>query len=357
MKPAQSIKSTVKSLTITCALIFSLVFFYPTPGYTQEYAIGADLSFLKSAEDKGFAFKENNNPISGLQIFRDHGYNWIRLRLFHTPTQLPNSLSYTVDLAKKAKEMGYKFLLDYHYSDTWADPGKQFIPKAWEGMSHNQLVKAVFEYTRETIIKFREAGILPDMVQIGNEVINGMMWPDGKLPDNWDNFAELTRAGISGVYAGCDTLDRPDIMIHIDQGGNKARTKYFFDRLLSYGIKFDYIGQSYYPWWHGTLLDLRENMIFMANEYKKPIILVEVAYCSSPTEYKNKPSPFPETPEGQKEFLNEVNNIVLSTPHNLGVGIFWWEPATMGGRSTRDYFDENGNALPVITVFDKFTRR
>jgi arabinogalactan endo-1,4-beta-galactosidase len=357
MKLAQLIKFTVKSLTVTCTLLFSVEMFYPTPGYSQEYAIGADLSFLKSAEDKGFTFKENNNPKSGLQIFRDHGYNWIRLRLFHTPTQLPNSLSYTVALAKKAKEMGYKFLLDYHYSDTWADPGKQFIPKVWEGMSHNQLVKAVFEYTRESIIKFREAGVLPDMVQIGNEVINGMMWPDGKLPDNWDNFAELTRAGINGVYAGCDTLDRPDIMIHIDQGGNKARTKYFFDRLLSYGIKFDYIGQSYYPWWHGTLLDLRENMIFMANEYKKPIILVEVAYCASPTEYKNKPSPFPETPEGQKEFLNEVNNIVLSTPNNLGVGIFWWEPATMGGRSTRDYFDENGNVLPVITVFDKFTRR
>lgn len=323
----------------------------------QEYAIGADLSFLKSAEDRGFAFKENDTAKSGLMLFRDHGYNWIRLRLFHTPTSLPNNLEYTIALAKEAKKIGYKFLLDYHFSDTWADPGKQYTPKAWEDMQHKELVKAVFDYTSETIKAFKTAGVPPEMVQIGNEVINGMMWPDGKLPENWDNFADLVNAGIKGVVNGCDNMEVPKIMIHIDQGGNKAKTKYFFDKFISYGIKFDYIGQSYYPWWHGTLLDLRENMIFMANEYKKPIILVEVAYCASPTEYRKKPAPFPETPEGQKEFLDNVNTVVLNTPNNLGVGIFWWEPATMGGRSTRDFFDEKGNVLPVITVFDKYTRK
>jgi len=323
----------------------------------QEYAIGADLSFLKDAEDKGFAFKENDTTKSGLLIFKDHGYNWIRLRLFHTPTQLPNSLDYTITLAKEAKKNGFKFLLDYHYSDTWADPGKQFTPKAWAGLSHNQLVTSVFEYTRETIKAFREAGVLPEMVQIGNEVINGMIWPDGKIPENWDNFAELVQAGINGVNAGSDSMNRPKIMIHIDKGGSIKSTKYFFDKLLSYGIDFDYIGQSYYPWWHGTLLDLRNNMIFMAESYKKPIILVEVAYCASPTEYKMRGAPFAETPEGQKEFLEEVHRIVLNTPNNLGAGIFWWEPATNGGRSSRDFFDTKGNVLPVITVFDKYTRR
>jgi arabinogalactan endo-1,4-beta-galactosidase len=323
----------------------------------QEYAIGADLSFLKSAEDKGFGFKENNVVKPGLKIFRDHGYNWIRLRIFNSPTDLPNSLQYTIALAKNAETEGFKFLLDFHYSDTWADPGKQFLPKDWKGYSHKQLVKAIFDYTKETIKAFRDSGVMPDMVQIGNEVINGMLWPDGRIPENWNNFADLVRAGINGVNAGCDTLDRPKIMIHIDQGGNKERTRYFFDKLLSYGIDFDYIGQSYYPWWHGSLLDLRENMIFMAETYKKPIILVEVAYCSAPTEYRNKPAPFPETPEGQKEFLDEVNKVVLNTPGNLGAGIFWWEPATNSpGIGTRDFFDENGNVLPVITVFDKFTR-
>ncbi len=343
-----------RHITIIISVLFTL---FSTEASGQEYAIGADLSFLKSAEDRDFAFKENDSAKQGLLIFRDHGYNWIRLRLFHTPTTLPNNLDYTIKLAKEAKDLGFKFLLDYHYSDTWADPGKQYIPKAWEKMSHKELVRAVYDYTSETIRAFKDSGVLPEMVQIGNEVINGMLWPDGKLPENWDNFAELVRAGVEGVYAGSGQNDRPEIMIHIDQGGNKEKTKYFFDKFLSYGIAFDYIGQSYYPWWHGTLLDLRNNMIFMSKEYKKPVILVEVAYCSSPTEYRNKPAPFPETPEGQKEFLDEVNDIVLNTPDNLGVGIFWWEPATMGGRSSRDYFDEQGNVLPVITVFDKWTRK
>lgn len=329
------------------------------PGRAQgtSYAIGADLSFLKSAEDRGFAFREDGVAKPGLQIFRDHGYNWIRLRLFHTPTQLPNSLDYTITLAREARKLGYRFLLDYHYSDTWADPGKQFLPKAWEGKTHEELVEAVYEYTRETIMAFREAGVLPDMVQIGNEVINGMLWPDGKLPENWGNFAELTQAGINGVFAGCGNQPRPKIMIHIDRGGDVAATKDFFDRLMSFGIEFDVIGQSYYPWWHGTLLDLRENMFFMARAYRKPILLVEVAYCAQPTEYKERPAPFPETPEGQRAFLEEVNRIVLETPDHLGVGIFWWEPATMGGRSPRDFFDAGGNVLPVIGVFDKYTRK
>jgi arabinogalactan endo-1,4-beta-galactosidase len=324
----------------------------------QEFAIGADLSFLKAAEEMGFQFKEDGKAKPGLEIFKDHGYNWIRLRLFHTPTELPNNLEYTIALAQEAKKLGFKLLLNFHYSDTWADPGKQFIPKAWEGKSHEELVKAVFDYTREIMIKFGEAGVFPEMVQPGNEVINGMLWPDGKIPDNWEHFAELTGSAINGILAGCGDHPRPKIMIHIDQGGNKDRTKYFFDKLHSYGIEYDIIGQSYYPWWHGNLLQLHENMNFMAKAYKKPIILVEAAYCSEPAEYTTKPGPFPETPEGQKEFLEEVTRIVLETPDNLGAGIMWWEPATagLGHVGARDFFDEQGNVLPVINVFDKFTR-
>ena len=130
----------------------------PTSVYAIDYAIGADLSFLKQAEEGGTVFKDSNEVKPGLQIFKDHGYNWIRLRLFHTPTHLPNNLEYTIALAQEAKKLGFKFLLNYHYSDTWADPGKQYIPKAWEGKSHEELVQAVFEYTRDTIIAFREAG-------------------------------------------------------------------------------------------------------------------------------------------------------------------------------------------------------
>ena len=321
-----------------------------------EYAIGADLSFLKQAEDRGKVFKDNREGKSGLVIFKDHGYNWIRLRLFHTPTELPNNLEYTIALAQAAKKLGFHFLLDYHYSDTWADPGKQYLPKAWEGLSHARLVKAVSEYTKQTIVAFREAGVLPDMVQIGNEVINGMLWPDGRLPGNWDNFAELVKAGIAGVEAGSGNGPRPRIMIHIDRGADRVRTKEFFDKLHSYHVDFDVIGQSYYPWWHGSLNDLRENMIFMAKEYKKDIIVVEAAYNWMPAEYKSHSGPFPETPEGQRQFLEEVNRIVQETPDGLGKGVFWWEPAVTGPLGSRGFFDQDGNALPVMTVFDRFTR-
>jgi arabinogalactan endo-1,4-beta-galactosidase len=324
--------------------------------YAADYAIGADLSFLKQAEDRS-PFKEDGKPKPGLQIFKDHGYNWIRLRLFHTPRSLPNNLKYTIAQAKEAKRLGLKFLLNYHYSDTWADPGKQFIPAAWKEKSHTELVEAVFEYTRETIAAFREADVLPDMVQVGNEVIGGMLWPDGRIPSSWDNFAELVKAGIRGVDAGKGTAARPRTMIHIDRGADKRATKRFFDKLNSYQVEYDVIGQSYYPWWHGSLLDLRENLAFMASEYKKDIILVEVAYCWRPTEYRRRPGPFPETAEGQKEFLDEVNRLVLNTPDHRGIGIFWWEPAVRGPLKNRSFFDDDDNALPVLQVFDRFTRK
>lgn len=328
------------------------------PGvYAADYAIGADLSFLKQAEERGTVFKDAGTATPGLQIFKDHSYNWIRLRLFHTPTQLPNNLDYTLALAKEAKKLGFKFLLDFHYSDTWADPAKQFLPKAWEGKSHAELEEAVFEYTRDTLLAFQQAGVLPDMVQVGNEISHGMLWPDGKLPGNWDNFAGLVQAGINGIDAGHGKQPRPRIMIHIDKGGDWKATKAFFDKLNAYGIRFDVIGQSYYPWWHGSLLDLRENLAFMAGAYQKDIIVVEAAYNWRPAEYRDKPGPFPETPEGQKEFLEEVNRAVLATPNNRGKGIFWWEPAVAAGRNSRGMFDNDGNALPVINVFDKFGRR
>ncbi len=342
----------VVRITLTILVSCALLVKGQTAG-GQEYAVGADLSFMKMAEDQGFSFRENGQARPGLEIFKDHGYNWIRLRLFHTPTTLPNDLEYTIALAKEAKEMGFRFLLDYHYSDTWADPGKQFIPKAWEGLSHEELTEAVYEYTKITMEAFREAGAYPDMVQIGNEISHGMLWPDGKLPERWDEFVELVQAGIQGVHASCGNHPCPDIMIHIDKGGDRAFTEYFFDKFHYYNVKYDVIGQSYYPWWHGNLLQLRECLNFTAKAYQKDIILVEVAYNWTPTEYRDTLAPFPESPEGQKAFLDEVNRIVLAIPDNRGCGIFWWEPA-VSRRGSRSFFDEEGNVLPVITVFDKY---
>ncbi len=345
-----------------------------------DFAFGADLSFLKQAEERGKIFKDGTNALPGLQIFRNHGYNWIRLRIFVEPVSnnLPNDLAYTLAMAKDAKQLGYKFLLDFHYANSWADPGKQPTPGAWKDLSHQQRVKKVFEHTRDTIAAFRDAGVMPDMVQVGNEVTHGILWPDGKLPEHWDNFADYLRAGIRGVHSGTGfqpvsaqkDLEHtgwkpvplpapPRIMIHIDQGGSIAKTKYFFDKLNRYKIPCDVIGFSYYPWWHGTLMDLRENLAFAANTYGKDIIVVESAYNWRPArESADRIGPFPETPEGQREFLDEVTRIVMNTPNGRGKGIFWWEPAVgnRGSLGSRSFFDENGNSLPVISVFDKYTR-
>ena len=327
----------------------------------SEFAFGADLSFLKQAEDRGTVFKEGTNAMPGLQIFKNHGYNWIRLRIFVEPVGggLPNNLAYTLAEAKEAKKLGYKFLLDFHYASTWADPGKQPTPEAWKPLSHPERVEKVVEYTRDTIAAFRDAGVLPDMVEVGNEITHGMLWPDGKLPGNWKNFTDYLRAGIKGVDAGRGTNPPPKILIHVDQGGSIAKTKYFFDNLNRYKIPYDVIGFSYYPWWHGTLMDLRDNLAFTANTYGKDIIVVETAYNWRPArESADRVGPFPETPKGQRDFLDELTRVVLTTPDQRCKGIFWWEPAvgTRGGLVSRSFFDENGNSLPVISVFDKYTR-
>jgi arabinogalactan endo-1,4-beta-galactosidase len=179
------------------------------------------------------------------------------------------------------------------------------------------------------------------------------------LPDHWDNFADYVRAGIKGVRAGSGNSVVPRMMIHIDQGGSVAKTKYFFDNLNRYDIQYDVIGFSYYPWWQGTLTDLRNNLAFTANRYHKDIIVVETAYhWRANHETAAQSEPFPETPDGQRDFLDAVAGVVMNTPGGLGKGVFWWEPAVGGhsGLVSRSFFDEDGNSLPVLDAFDKYTR-
>jgi arabinogalactan endo-1,4-beta-galactosidase len=347
---------------LTKGLLIGLCGFLFAAGASRAadfFAFGADLSFLKQAEDNGKVFKDGTNAMPGLQIFRDHGYNWIRLRIFVEPVgqHLPNDLKYTLAMAQAAKKLGYKFLLDFHYTSTWADPGKQPTPKQWQAMSHAERVEAVFAYTRDTIAALRDGGVLPDMVQIGNEVSNGMLWPDGQLPDNWDHFAAYIYAGINGVDAGRGNGPRPKIMIHVDYGGAKDKTKWFFDKLNSYGVPYDVIGFSYYPRWQGTLMDLRETLAFAANEYGKDIIVVETGHNWKPIPAtSDRPQPFPTTPEGQRDFLDEVTRVVMNVPGGHGKGVFWWEPAASRNIDGRSFFDDDGNSLPVLNVFDKYTR-
>ena len=301
-------------------------------------------------------FKENGQPKDVLAMLRDHHYNWVRLRLFVDPAssadKLPNDLPYTIALAQRARAMGFQLLLDLHYSDTWADPGKQFTPAAWKSLKHKELVTQVFNYTRDTIAAFAQAGVMPQMVQVGNEVTTGMLWPDGKLPDNWDNFTDLLKAGIEGVEAGRGSAPRPRIMIHIERSGEYDAAVWFFDNLIQRHVPFDVMGLSYYPMWHGRIGNLRANLHDLALRYRRPIVVVETAYNWTPGAMTGKKADFAESPVGQKDFLIAVDAAVRSIPYGLGKGVFWWEPAAEGHLRGRSFFDEQGNALPVLSAFD-----
>jgi arabinogalactan endo-1,4-beta-galactosidase len=338
------------------AVLAAALIFCAQGAVGQAVIAGADVSYLRQMESRGVVFKDAGVAEPGLQILKDHGYTWVRLRVMVDPISLPNTTEYTIALAKDAKARGFKFLLDFHYSDDWADPGHQWVPRAWAKMSHAELVNQTFVYTRDTIKAFRKAGVLPDMVQVGNEVTAGMMWPDGRLPAQWQNFADLLLAGIHGVDKGRGWGKRPAIMIHIDKGGNQAATKSFIDHLAQYHVPYDVLGQSFYPWWHGSLDDLRDNLAFVWNTYHKNVVVAETAYdWRTGEDFKGNAPPFPQTPEGQRDFLAALDRVVREAPGGKVRGIFWWEPMAGGSIAKRALFDDQHEALPAIHVFDAET--
>ncbi|HVT87296.1 MAG TPA: glycosyl hydrolase 53 family protein [Tepidisphaeraceae bacterium] len=321
-----------------------------------DYAFGADLSSDKQLEEGGKKFKDTDGQVKPVfQIFRNHGYNWMRVRTCVPPVRLPQDAAYTVAVIQDAKKLGFKTLVDFHYSNSWADPTNEPTPSTWQAMSPKEMATALFEYTRDTVAEMAKADALPDMIQVGNEVSNGFLWPTAKLPENWDNFANLIYAGVNGIDAGRGNNKRPLIMIHVDHGGDLVKTKAFFDKFNTYNIPYDTIGFSFYPWSHGTLVDLKANFAFAATTYGKDVYLVETGYYYAPSRYFSaQPGPFPETPEGQAQWLDEVNRIVMDTPNGRGKGVFWWEPAGGQGLMQRGYFDPEGTPQPILNVFHKY---
>lgn len=326
----------------------------------EPYAFGADVSFLGQAEQNGVVLKDKGVPTPGLEILRNHGYNWIRLRVFVDPTKaetnLPNTLAYAIDLSKRAKALGLKVEVGFHYSDTWSDRFHQIPPSAWQGETHAQLVKTVFAYTRDSIAAMAAAGAMPDMVQFGNEPTLGFLWPDGKIPENWDHFAELERAAIAGMDAGRGNAPRPLVAIQLDLGGDWKASEAWWDKFLTYKIPFDVMAQSYYAHDYHTLMELRENLDNTALRYGKDVLVIETSYTWKPTQaFPKNDGPFPETPEGQAEYLDEINRIVMGVPGGHGKGVFWWEPFWPRPGVDRGMVDAEGNVLPVIRVYDKWT--
>ncbi len=336
---------------------------------TPEFLTGGDISLLTKVEELGGVFRDGGKERDLLEIFKTRGCNFMRLRLWINPSGKADQvcgLDYTIKLAQRIKIAGFKLLLDFHYSDTWADPAKQHRPAAWKDLNFEDLTQRVFDYSRDSIAAFKAADAMPDMVQIGNEIAGGMLWPDGKswgTTDAFAKFSALLEAGIKGTKQGAgDTL--PQIMIHIDCGGDKSKTQWFFDELREQKVEFDVIGLSYYPVWHGPVSQLKANMDNAATRYGKPVIVVEAGYPWKGSNLSNKKEPmaYPATPAGQKQFLQEVVKAVREVPNNLGRGVVWWAPEWiptkwtpakgMGNWSPKTLFDDEGNALPALDALN-----
>jgi len=345
----------------------------------QEFLKGGDISILQAIEDNGGVYKENGQAKDPLAIFKDHGCNAMRLRLFHTPkgkSPLVNDLNYTKALGARIKKAGMELLLDIHYSDTWADPGDQWKPKAWEELGFEALEETVYTYTRDVIRQMRKAGAMPSIVQIGNEIGPGMLWDSGRIngefntPEQWHNLSRLLQAGINGARDGAGD-ESIRTMIHVQFGGNVQQTRKYFDHLESENVDYDVIGFSYYPWWHSDgrgLEPLRENLEATINCFGKDVMVVETAYPwkpnnDDPTKILHKKTLRPLVPgylpsrEGQQAFLEAIQKTVREAPEGRGLGVFYWAPEYIPsdklrpGREHLSLFDEDGNVLPGMDAF------
>ena len=260
----------------------------------------------------------------------------------------------------RVKNAGLLFALDFHYSDTWADPGHQTTPAAWASLNFTQLVQQMRAYNSNTIAAFAAAGAMPDYVQVGNEITSGMLWPLGQVSGNggasWSQLGQLMKAAIQGIQDAAGA-QMPKIIVHIDRGGDWATTMWFFDNLNAQAVPFDIIGESYYPFYHGSPASLSNCLSNAAVRYGKPIILAEAAFPwtnTCPPAWINSLYGFPPTKAGQGSFIAALAKIVKSLPNHLGAGLFYWgteHQAVNGvneaGFNTASFFDANGNVLPV----------
>jgi len=358
---------------------------------------GADLSLLSTIPARGGLRDRSGCSIADpARFLRQAGFEWARLRLFHTPSghgAQCNNLPYTLALARTLKQAGFKFLLDLHYSDTWADPGKQYTPKAWAALDFGDLADAVHVYTRETVNRFVAEWAAPEMVQVGNEITSGMLWEHGRITpghstdtehwkhealsvdtEAWKRFGTLLKAGVAGVKDAAGT--GVQIMLHLDRGGDISTNQWFFDHVLEQGVAFDVIGESYYPFWHGMPDELAKTMDYLGNRYGKKVYLAEIAYpykhhpmyenalSGDPAAWHRLVDKYPLTPEGQQRFVADVLAIVRASKH--GGGVFYWAPEWIPPQDAayedepdapacwaRALFDDKGRALPALEVFSE----
>lgn len=312
------------------------------------FAKGADVSWLPQMEASGVVFKnEKGKPEDCLKILKDHGMNSIRLRVFVNPDQDKASghcsKEETVAMALRAQNLGFRIMIDFHYSDSWADPAKQNKPKAWAQHSFPELCQDVYQHTKDVLSALKAAGVTPEWVQIGNEIPGGMLWPDGST-NNWPQLARLLNKG----FEACRAVDSSmKVIVHVDEGNNKEKFRWFYSEAQKHGVKYDVIGLSYYPFWvkkdyTETIKDLEENMTALAATYGKEVMVVEVGGEAS-------------RPENTKLLLEATIEAVRKVPNGKGLGVLYWEPE--GLQSWSGYslhcWQENGQPSPALKAFLK----
>jgi arabinogalactan endo-1,4-beta-galactosidase len=357
----------------------------------SAFLLGADISTLAQMEQHGGIFRDGGQPADAIDIFKRHGWNCFRLRLFVNPNGrggVINSLEYTCALAQRIKAAGAVLILDLHYSDTWADPQHQVKPAAWKDLEFDALENTVRSYTAAVLRQMKDHGALPDIVQVGNEITGGTLWPDAQVQvplstvkvfdatvkpiqppqpyddaRQWDRLTRILKAGIRGVRDATNPADAVRIMIHIDCGGDWPVTQWYFDRLIAHHVDFDIIGQSYYPYWHGTLDDVRQNLQHTARVYHKDIVIVETAYPWKDSQRwsNRKNMAWPISAKGQRHFMAELIDVVRHAPDGRGIGVIYWHPESVPLPGTQgrvwnggdmSLFDDRGNALPAMDVLD-----
>jgi arabinogalactan endo-1,4-beta-galactosidase len=338
---------------------------------------GGDLSFTPQLEAAGIRFSDRGAVRPVEQILARRGATMVRLRVWTAPPPGYSDADSALAMARRVKRAGMKVLLNLHYSDFWADPGHQDTPAAWVGQDLATLADTVYDYTRRLIARFARHGAAVDMVQVGNEVTAGMLWPEGQIyrPDgaHFPEFCTLLKAGIAGARAGNPRRHRLDVMVHIDRGGDNGGTRWFFDHIGEQGVEYDVIGLSYYPMWHGSFAALAANLSDTVVRYGKPVVVVETAYpwtLDNGDQLENfittadqlpDAAIYPATPEGQAAYFEGLREVLLGVPAGGGLGFIDWSPEWIPGvgwapgegnpNDNLTMFDWDGRALPSVAAF------
>lgn len=312
----------------------------------QAFAKGADVGWLPQMEATGYKFYDQDGTQKEcLQLLKDRGMNSIRLRVWVNPNDDKASghcsKEETVAMALRAQKMGMRVMIDFHYSDSWADPAKQFKPKAWEKHSFPELLNDVYDHTFDVISALKNVGVTPEWVQVGNEIPSGMMWPEGST-DNWNQLGQLLNKGYDAVKA----VDKKiKVIVHVDEGNNNAKFRTFFDNATAQKVNYDVIGLSYYPYWikkdySETIADLQFNLNDMVSRYGKEVMVVEVGGEDDKV-------------QNTYELLKATINAVKNVPNNKGLGVMYWEP--QGARSWSQYalsaWQADGKPSPALDAF------